>query len=248
MISILNNSLGPLGVSRAVGVPIDLTDGLVGYWKMDGDVNDSSGLDQHGTTTGSPTFGSDYIELNGSSQYITLPSNICDPYSQGSIAAWMYIEDSGTAFDEMAIFSYADTASRNYKCFFRVRTEGAGLGCNIGFFLRRSNSSNQVSGNTAFGTVSRQTWHHVGVSQDGVTGLRFWVDGSEVAVDTVNQTGNAQLTHWFAINASAAERPAIGAVLDSGVTGFFKGRLKHVRLYSRPLDGVEWAALSNGGI
>ena len=45
--------------------------GLVGWWKFDGDLQDSSGLDNHGIAGGDPTFvpgkhGSDALNLDGS--------------------------------------------------------------------------------------------------------------------------------------------------------------------------------------
>lgn len=84
------------GLPGCVGGPRpDLTRGLVGHWKFDGDVSDSSGKGNDGVATGAPGFvegkiGSS-LKLDGQTQCVEVPA-LATSVTQLSIAAWIFVE------------------------------------------------------------------------------------------------------------------------------------------------------------
>ena len=105
-ISVLKKEPGLLFVSVVVCtivvcVPIgcaqssDLSQGLLGHWKFDGDVSDSSGMGNNGVTRGDPEFVSGKIgqavKLAGNGQYAEIGS-LASGITQFTIAAWLYVE------------------------------------------------------------------------------------------------------------------------------------------------------------
>ena len=72
----------------------DITTGLVGWWKLDGNATDSSGNGSNGTLVGGPTFTNGQIDqainLNGTSQYVNVgaPATL-NNLPALSISAWI---------------------------------------------------------------------------------------------------------------------------------------------------------------
>jgi len=83
-----------MGGPTSIGGRTSLSDGLVGYWKMDeasGNVLDASGNGNTGTPTGTTVIAGQYgngRSFNGSSDYVSVGSSIV-PVDTFSISAWI---------------------------------------------------------------------------------------------------------------------------------------------------------------
>lgn len=222
----------PRGLTAVLGEQEEsyLSDGLVGYWKMDEDSDnscsggedacDSSGNGNHATDTNgssivSGKFGSSRDFENDSSQLLT--TNKSNETGNITLSLWLNAESwDGAGYD------------------------GALSG---GGFAMRNASGNfdviyNASGWTAYGGVSPVSsflptgeWHHV-VSVLDDTEERLYIDGIQVDTDTATAGG---------ITATGAIK--IGHGLSTG--RYFDGKIDEVRIYNRALAASEVTDLYN---
>lgn len=218
---------GPHGSSATFGdTKAYLSDGLVGYWKMEESATpatDSSGNGGSGTWTGNVArtgakfgYGTTY---DGTGDYISVAdSTYLSPTSQVTITAWL---NPSTSIATKAIV-VKDTA-------YRLVTGSSGNPiCQI------HNGSSWQTAATSSTALSLSSWQHVGCTYDGTT-ARVFVNGS--------QTGSASYSVSIADNANALR---IGS--DSGGTyGDFNGKQDEVRIYNRALSPAEISSLFNWG-
>ena len=103
------------GMVRAyLSAPI--TDGLVGHWKLDGNANDFSGEENHGTTNGDVSFKegveSQCAELDGTDDYIDCGSDSSlDDLSLVTISSWINLNTFGG-------YGYGRILWKGEKCLF----------------------------------------------------------------------------------------------------------------------------------
>ncbi|MBI2495941.1 MAG: hypothetical protein HYW10_05200 [Candidatus Omnitrophica bacterium] len=206
---------------------IDLTTGLVGYWKLDNDATDSAGT-KHGTlvgttfsTSAAPTsFANTHsLSLNGSSDYMSVASPGL-PTGNFTYSAWV----SPTANTDEIIFMASD-----------------GAGGNEFFLYIGSNNKLQVATNntaaTSGATSISSRWTHVATTRSGSTVTLY-----------VNGTSDGTRTDGGALSFSTCAL-LIGTDADSGCTGtlgnYFYGLLDDARVYNRALSAVEIGKLAS---
>jgi len=90
----------------------DITTDLVGYWKLDGNANDSSGNNYHGEEFGNPSYVSGVIdqamEFNGTDQSVYIP-DFTAVQNQDAVTVCMWVKaDRNTGADQVMWFTDED--------------------------------------------------------------------------------------------------------------------------------------------
>ncbi len=98
---LLSLALVPGATWTVAALGADPEDALIGYWKLDGDTLDASGLGNHGTAVGNPVFVQGLFEqalyFDGNGDYLVIDS-IADDFTNNDLtmSAWIKTEDKGT--------------------------------------------------------------------------------------------------------------------------------------------------------
>jgi len=249
-VTALYNSGTPLDASADSGNYAS-SDGLVGYWRNDGDTTwtDRSTNSNDGTVAGSPasivltegiTSGRDsqgfYLKdttencltLNGA-EYVEVPDSEVFDFGQSnfSIEYWINTSES-TDVKIINQWNYSGTttvwASSSFES--RIKTNK--------MYARVSNGSSGVDV-TSTTSINDGNWHHIVFLRDGDT-LRLYIDSSQE--DTGDTTG---------ITIPNTTRPLwIGKDVSSGNI-FFNGLIDDVRIYSKALSSDEVTKNYNAG-
>jgi hypothetical protein len=203
-----------------------VTPTLVGWWKLDNDVKDSSGNDNSGTITGAPTYVAAgkigaALKLNGTTDYVDCGNgaslNITDVVT---LSAWIQPTD-------ITMADYHDIVAKGDHAY-SIRTGNNGQ---IQFYFYDGAAYHQTNSPTYTSTFS-SAWHHVAASFDG-TQSRVYVDGQCVSSSLftggiASTTRNVNLGH----NAEQTAR-------------LFNGQIDDVRIYRGALPTSEIAKLAN---
>ncbi|MCC7569714.1 LamG domain-containing protein, partial [Candidatus Micrarchaeota archaeon] len=221
------------GTATAFGGASDkwLSDGLVGYWKMDeaswdgtaGEVIDASGNSNHGVaangaTTGAGVFGNGGM-FDGVNDYVNadMVSQISDKYTA---SAWIY----PTRLEPQAE-TYGNTilaTSSNYGIWL-LHNNGA-------IRIHAFSSSTARYYQTTATPITLNKWHHVVVTAERNGEGKIFVDGELIENFTAeNDTG------WSGVLGIGDLR------LDRGLT--HQGAIDEVRIYNRALSSAEVKAL-----
>jgi hypothetical protein len=224
------------GVLRTAGA---VPSGLVGWWKMDGNVSDASVNANHATAFGAPSYvtgvSGQAIALNGTTQY----ASVADNASLGTVtstnavtmAAW--IRPSLVATQNLISKSVNGSVNGYELC---LSTSGA-LPSSQRVFVR---FNQQTSGDTYRVNSTTQyngllgSWIHVAATYDGAT-IKLYVNGA------------LESSLPAAITIAANTLPlALGAQVNGSGTAsrWFQGTMDDARLYDRALSDAEIAALA----
>ena len=226
-----------------------LTDGLVGYWKMDdsgvdaeGETStDSSGNGYNGTlygdngvgdngtgmdctTSGKFGTGCDY---DGVDDYVTIADN--DAYSlittgQLTVSFW-YKPDVLTE----NLYLINKRAGSNYEWDFRTGTSGA-----IRAFILQSDNTIYLEATSGSGVITQGNWHYIVFAANNSSPyLKLYVNGVLVAEDT---TSSGSI-----INGTAA----ITIAKDGSGSTYVDGQFDEARVYNRALSPAEVSQLYN---
>lgn len=204
-----------------------LSDGLVGYWKLDNSATpstDSSGNDINGTWNGNVALSTDYkfggsAFFDGSGDYISMTDTTIHEPKQVSIAVWAKFD---VIQDDWIVSKQTSTLSDyNHGYLLRLNTPGDTALCLVG----TGSTSVSMTGTTDLNTGQ---WYHLVCTYDGQTG-KLYVNGNlettTVQAGTVDYTSvNGLVLGNFAGGASGA---------DMG------GKLDDFRLYDRALSAAE---------
>ena len=228
------------GTVASAGDP--LMQGLVGWYRMLGNANDSSGKGNTGTLVASPTAAADKYgnansayTFNGTSQYIALTQTSGLPvYTDGgsfSIAMWVK-----GASQYGGLFSEGSTGGNN-PIFFTYTGIGGTAGPKFSSYVRNSAAAGYYfgtppSGLTSTADVLNSSWNHIAVVYTSTT-QQLYVNGSASG----SGTGSA-----FTLGATL-NRSTIGALIRSTTAAYFNGSLSDVRLYSRALTAADVGTL-----
>jgi len=192
--------------------------GLIGYWKFDGDTLDYSGLNNHGTAGGDPTFvvgkvGSNAIELDGD-DYVVIDA-VADDITDNDITLSAWVKTTGSDADW---FSCNTSGLDNVVRFVIQDTKAA-----------FDTDNEHALSNTA---VNDDQWHLLTFVRSGDTGY--------VYVDGVMENSYAA-----AFGFSSNDLWSIGQEWDSGgPSGFLTGIVDDARIYDYALSlgEVAWLA------
>lgn len=206
----------------------DLNEGLVAYWPFNGNANDESGNDNHGTVHGATltedrcgNLNSAY-SLDGVDDYIDIPYKPEIEPSVFSISFWFF----GYPFDGIRQFI--------------LSSDPNGYLCDHGYNLHRSSNSNLTFSIDIDGCVNNGTsisssgldlnnaWHHVTVIYDGYS--RMFIDGGLAAQ-------SASAINYDKTHASLRIGMLRESIGDSGKN--FHGMIDDIRMYNRALSEQE---------
>ena len=227
-----------------------LTDGLVGYWKMN-EGTGSTTADSAGALTGtlvaSPNwvipgnsriqFADPYcLQFNGTTQCVTLPKGTTLTTGTGNYSwSFWFKRNIATGSTEFLIWNATGAANvPSYSIFFTATT---GV---VNFFVR-DGSSNQITATTTT-TYLDKNWHHVVYVKKG-TSVFGYIDNILVASGTNSSLGTIDIT------AGSTKAPRIGAGASDPdvISAPFSGLIDEVRFYNRAITLGEIDSLSNGG-
>ena len=229
------------GVSVAIGSEgkKSLSDGLVGYWKMDeaswngtaDEVVDASGAGNDGVavgiggipTTGAGKFGNGGI-FDGVDDYVDYDENILDGATSGTVGMWF--KRKAWTENYTTLLTKSNGASWVYNHIQIARDASADT-----INLTISDNINSTSNNVNVGTIDINQWYYIVMTWDG-TSLIGYLDGVEV--DRYNTTISIPSdSTLFAIGKGAA------------TDRYFNGSIDEVRIYNRALSPGEVRDLYN---
>ena len=193
--------------------------GLVGWWRLDGNTNDSSGNNNRGTLAGNPQWVAgqigDALNFDGASDHVDCGSGpSLDITGEITIAAWFYPTGSGSS-------TYPRIVDKS---------NGTG-GADPGYKLYLRSAENYVFTLSAGGaypistlTAELNAWNYVAFITDGTQRKLFlngaWQEWNETALPTSSSNP------LFIGNSPAGAR-------------HFQGMIDDVRVYSRALTAEE---------
>lgn len=202
----------------------DLADGLIGYWPYDGNTQDFSGLNNHGTPVGDPTFvagkvganaldldGDDFVRMDGAANDIT--------NNDITLSAWVKTTDSAGDWYS------ANTSTGGNVALFAIDGGQAAM---------YDGQDGQYEGYSGV-TVNNGQWVMLTYTRSGSTGF-IYVDGVQ------------RNTHTANFNFSTNDRWSIGQEWDTdSPSDFLIGTVDEVAMWDRALTTPEIESLYNNG-
>jgi hypothetical protein len=193
---------------------------IIGYWQLDGDYLDSSGLDNHGDPNGDPTFvaglvGSHAVDLDGD-DYIRIDAVADDlPTNDLTLSGWVKTSDLNADWYACNTADFGNVFMWSIDTGYAALYEGAYEGHSTTM-------------------VSDDQWHLLTYVRIGSTGHTY-VDGS------------LEATHTADFSLSPDNLWSLGQEWDGGgPSDFLTGLLDDVRMYNYGLDQIEVANLYLG--
>jgi len=198
---------------------------LIGWWKFEGDLLDSSGLGNDGTAEGDPAFvagkiGSNALELDGD-DYVVI-DGVADDVTSNNITFSGWVKTTDT--HGLWLSSNGASGANVNKALWSIENGQAAL-------YDGPNSAYEGSSST---NVSDGVWHLLTYVRSGSTGY-IYVDGIQ------------ENTHTAEFNFSPTDRWSIGMEWDDLSAGdFLIGTLDDIRIYDRSLSADHVWDLFNG--
>lgn len=203
----------------------DITDGLVAWWKFNGNANDSSGGGNNGTvagavqTTGQTSAPNTAYAFSASAaaQVLTFTS----PGSLGAnITASAWVRPTSYPTERSTIIESINP----YAYYVSLNTDGSLQSYRFG-----TNPAGYHT--TAAGTVPLNQWTHVAITWDSLS-VNLYING--VLQRTVATTGTGVTGSQIIVGAESVSRQFIGSIDD-------------VRIYNRTLPQTDVAKLYSAG-
>ena len=210
----------------------DITTGLLGHWKLDGDATDSSGNGYDGILFGNPKWEAGYygdaLELDGEDDRVEIPdANAAAGFAhEGEItwAAWVKTIESG----RRAIICQGPAGAAHVNGNKTLGIEPAGT------ITVRANGVGAAAGFTSSVVVTDGQWHHVAVT------FAFETSG---ASDTIKVYIDGDLSKGYEtetvnINQNRANATDFIMILGNNIGGVwvpYNGLMDDVRMFSRAL-------------
>ena len=219
----------------------DSTNGLVSWWKGEGNANDSVG-GNNGSAQNGVGFEGGYVgqgfRLDGVDDYINIQSTASlEAIKSGtSIEGWIKPEVPNTSRGYIV-----GRRDPNVSESFSVPVYGDGK---IGVIVRTTNMfANGSTWVTAPGVIQFGQWQHVAATFDGAAGqVKIYVNGQERALTLIEGTGafggDIVGTRNFFIGRRQALED-IGGYEGAEGAAYYKGLIDELSLYGRALTGSE---------
>jgi hypothetical protein len=194
--------------------------------------SDSSGNGQNATLVNGPTWVSGIIgnavNLDGSNDYVSMPSGVVSSLTNFSIATWVRL-DSISNWSRVFDFGTGTTVNM-----FLTPQNGSTGAVRFAITTSGNGSEQQITGSSALPTG---TWTHVAVTKSGNTG-RLYVNGSQVGSNSSMTLSPSSLgstnQNWIGRSQYSADP-------------YLDGQVDDFRIYNRALSSSEVNALASGG-
>ncbi|MBN2458860.1 LamG domain-containing protein [Candidatus Woesearchaeota archaeon] len=161
-----------------------LPTGLVGWWQLDQNAEDSSDNNFDGTLIGTENYeeraGFGYAHLFDGATYFQIPRDpLLEPQNIISVEAWVKRDGSPGAYKHIVAKGSIGCGSSSYAFY----TGGSG---GLSFYV--TTAGYKLSPSVAPAAIWDNEWHHIAGTYDGAY-VRLYVDGVEVGTGT-SATGN----------------------------------------------------------
>jgi hypothetical protein len=210
----------------AVVSPVDPgTTGLVAYYAMEGNVQDGSGKNNHGTASGDTLYDTGVVgqalSFNGTNTYVDLPiGTALSTMSDVTVATYVYFENTGGSWQR--IFDFG-TGTTNYM----FLTPRQGTGGPIRFAIRTATVGEQ---GVNAPTMVPSGWHHVAVVIESATmTIQLYLDGELVgsgATTLLPKDMGVTTQNWLGRSQWTAD-------------AYLTGSLDEFRIFTRALSAAE---------
>jgi len=209
----------------------DITTGLIARYTFDGNANDVSGNNNHGTLVGPMALTTDRFgapnraySFNGTSSYISVPASasLNSPTTACTQAAWVYLYGTslvGSGFNPLIMKSLTSENAFMYRMIANPDYIGAAF-------------NNWNTAMSAGQTTPLNTWHHVATVFNGST-VRYFYDGAFIGSQPMVMT------------ITADNRPLTIGADTPGVFEIFNGKIDDVCIYNRALSDADILQLKN---
>jgi hypothetical protein len=225
------NFLFFLGFSSHNLLGQDISSGLVGLWRFDGDVNDATSRGNHANANVSPYFvigangtANSALSLNGTDQYLTIPNQ--SDYAFGtndfSFSAWVNYTSTGSTM------CLVDKSSSNLGTCLFLDKNGEGL---VTAFTRTGNEVNSTGKK-----VNDGAWHHIVFTRETGTS-----NGNAISILTVYIDGEMNNMAEFSTvdDITNSEPLYVSQSISSPSGNRYKGSIDDYRAYRRALADTD---------
>ncbi|KKU90523.1 MAG: hypothetical protein UY22_C0054G0004, partial [Candidatus Amesbacteria bacterium GW2011_GWC1_48_10] len=223
-----------------------LSNGLVGYWKMDENENtgtssgDSSGNGNDLTLEGGPVwtpgkFGSS-LDFNGDAQCATDDvTSGAGATSDVTVSAWVYRDSTSTADYIVELNGTDETEAENMN--YRLFINSSAI---LRLEWEYSTGVNELISSTTALTNTSGTWVHVAASRSVSTNEIIFYENGQKLGSTVSYTNDPT-------GGTTDQRLYIGSdgPTCNSSTDTFDGKIDDVRIYNRALSPAEVSSLYN---
>jgi hypothetical protein len=211
--------------------------GLVGWWKFDGNANDSSASANHGIEKGDPSYVSGKfgraISFDGNGDRIEVPATVAGdpelyPAHAASVSAWIRTTmRADDAYHSIIRHEFHLTPLQTHP-------EGAW----VAVFADESRTRSLRMAHFDWSKINDGRWHHYVATYNNGT-CEVWIDGAKEMYDNL---GSFSL--WTGDN-----QPWVFGGRERGQEGgeYYTGQLDDVRLYNYTISDDEIGALYNEG-
>lgn len=215
----------------------NLEEGLVGYWKFDGNADDSSGNGYHGTENGGTAYVpgkfDQAIDLEDMGAYVVVPnSEDIKLLSTGTYTVSVYVKPSNTNHGDILFHGLGCSTWASWFLGVAGGEPDAPLVANSFVFAVRTSNGSAYTGVSS--KASEGAWIHVAATYDGST-LKLYVDGKE---------SNSVKTEDLPWNSN--EKLHIGGDPGCGGRSWYTGLMDDVRIYNRAMNENEIVQLMKG--
>jgi hypothetical protein len=184
---------------------------------------------RHGTLVSSPPFVtgqiSNAVDLNGSSQYVSLPDGSVAGLTDFTISTWVKLD---TTASSRRIFDFG-TGTNTYM--YLTPTNGTAI--RFAITTGGSGSEQVITGTAALATGS---WVHVAVTHIGNTG-KLYVNGAQVGSSNTSMTLSPN-------SLGTTTQNWIGRSQSGG--NYLDGKVDDFRIYNRGLSAAELTTIQSG--
>lgn len=181
-----HHSSSRFALAASLFLPLSALADLVGYWKLDGDFNDSSGNNNNGTMFGGVTYTGDTPTALGAGQSASF-DGLAGTYGSinngtGGIALTanptytisMWVKGDGTLNSDDRVFSEGQTTDGNPL--YNIGTHNTSADGRLDFYIRNGAGAQTYGHTYSNGIAFDNEWHHIAVvSQEKV--ITLYIDG-----------------------------------------------------------------------
>ena len=231
------------------GAADSLSDGLVAHYKFDGNANDDTGNNNHGTEYGGVTYvsrvGGQAASFDGIDDYINIGNNFSLYEKSMTISSWVKLSSLPDSYS-MIVNDYS-AGDGEWGMGMYVGNTG-----NIRTHVGAGYNNHAMSANSEL-SLNDAEWHLVtGTYSDNDKKVKIYVDGAFLAENNwVGSSGgftsidtlmhDPSVYNWYVgIHSEYFVYPSIGA-------HYYNGQIDELRIYNRALSEAEIQELFNDG-